>query len=812
MHNSSLSQDDSLIRDNLHSHMDKYPSLKETYSPSSYLHDSAYDHTNIKSQQSNLQGSQERRDSQLSGPDIQITSSLENIPTSHPGSQTRGVQPFLEAVPERSIEHSDTNFKVSMVESDLSRGKYDYYNLHTQLGHRTLPTSTSHHHQSTVLDNKYDTKYKTIGNTFDIRSHESERNFISPRFQLENVESKRSKSKDSARPQEPSAREKFRELSYDEYTSKKYSESSRQGFDRKRLDEYERPERKQEGFERPKTHKERLDIERPKSFGQTLQSIDGFDKKGVEDNLFSISKNSHYGPSGASSVNSTVRKAQQTSTKFASGVNQSDYEIDISEKYAEKKSGYADVPMFSKTESSFYKKDSTELLEMLNFERSKNEKLEERLLYREQLLKQMKEFHDELYQNYIELKNELDKTKIEKENIYNENTLNHNQNELLRSKINQLEDQVYELRQNENKKRAIIETLENENESLKSELSVLSKKYEARIDALNSRVEKLKREKEELNADLRSMEQRLEAVSRKRDVEDDQEKMLLKASLEESNIQIRTLTHQNEELLHRLETLKRLHEEKDRNYLMKLDSSYQENTRLIEEKVNQIRAELHEKNKDKIALYKQKIAKLEAENDDLRMQLGSKVEELKSQTREMRKNSSDGFGGVTKRLLRDLADELEVQNMNEILPRLKEILHESKSNTKFVDKVTELVASCSPPGHFKSRPTVKQAWKWIRRLMEEYMSMKKGTTDSSREILRTIMDYLNVEEKGEAISKVKQLLSENSLMNKIIKKIKVIHNLDWVTSLIELDRKLESELDTKYDDPYHKLKYYKLNN
>src|SRR5687768_10415601 len=126
MHNSSLSQDDSLLRDNYPSNMEKYSTLKDAYSPSSYTHDSGYDHTNIKSHQSNLHGSLDRSHSPYSAQDHQLTSSLENLTVPHPGSGTRNVQPFLEAVPERSMEHSEIAYKGGVAENDLSRDKYNY--------------------------------------------------------------------------------------------------------------------------------------------------------------------------------------------------------------------------------------------------------------------------------------------------------------------------------------------------------------------------------------------------------------------------------------------------------------------------------------------------------------------------------------------------------------------------------------------------------------------------------------------------------------------------------------------------------------
>ena len=67
--------------------------------------------------------------------------------------------------------------------------------------------------------------------------------------------------------------------------------------------------------------------------------------------------------------------------------------------------------------------------------------------------------------------------------------------------------------------------------------------------------------------------------------------------------------------------------------------------------------------------------------------------------------------------------ELSLGGFNDYRHRLKEI----KSQIKFTECVFDMVVSCHPKDFFEnSRPTLKQSWKWLKKLMEEYMNLKRN--------------------------------------------------------------------------------------
>jgi len=314
------------------------------------------------------------------------------------------------------------------------------------------------------------------------------------------------------------------------------------------------------------------------------------------------------------------------------------------------------------------------------------------------------------------------------------------------------------------------------------------------------------------------MAEKLEEVLRYKTSSNDEEKQILKRNLDENSIEIRALVKKNEEMMHEIESLRRQNHERSR--VSHKEDSILEGRRVLEERVNQSRVEGGSQVQEVIAKYKHKIVKLEAINENLKLELQSRpsmrkfkenevkihsleneLEGVKHHSHEHRKSTEINFTG---KILRDIIGELEIENIGDIVPKIKEIQENSKANNKFVSCVLDLVARCSFGDHFDGKPSPKQAWKWIKRLMEEYMNMKRDGRDSDessseQETLRVIMDYLMVDDQSEISTKLRNVLVENNLMKRVINKVKSIHNLDWVNSLQDLERKLESASSSKHN-------------
>ena len=151
------------------------------------------------------------------------------------------------------------------------------------------------------------------------------------------------------------------------------------------------------------------------------------------------------------------------------------------------------------------------------------------------------------------------------------------------------------------------------------------------------------------------------------------------------------------------------------------------------------------------------------------------------------------------KILTEVSRVVGAENIITLVPKIKEIQEESKTNQKFVSSFLDLVYKCSPSGYFENKPTVQQAWKWMKRLMQEYMDMRKeGKSDASRDsdLIHKIMICLAVKNKDDLMDKVRWLASENSLMAKVINKMKTLYNIEWSVPLGELDKRLEMSLTT----------------
>lgn len=73
----------------------------------------------------------------------------------------------------------------------------------------------------------------------------------------------------------------------------------------------------------------------------------------------------------------------------------------------------------------------------------------------------------------------------------------------------------------------------------------------------------------------------------------------------------------------------------------------------------------------------------------------------------------------------EILSALKLENAQEILPTLK-ALRSHKANSVLVQRLSALVKECAPPGTFHPWPSKKQIWKWIRRVIEDYLSLKSS--------------------------------------------------------------------------------------
>ena len=79
-----------------------------------------------------------------------------------------------------------------------------------------------------------------------------------------------------------------------------------------------------------------------------------------------------------------------------------------------------------------------------------------------------------------------------------------------------------------------------------------------------------------------------------------------------------------------------------------------------------------------------------------------------------------------------IREKFRIETVEEIPKRLDFMAHELNTHKKFYDCLTKVIMECSPSNTFKEKPSLKQSWKWIKSLMEEYMMMKTRLRKNSK--------------------------------------------------------------------------------
>ena len=94
------------------------------------------------------------------------------------------------------------------------------------------------------------------------------------------------------------------------------------------------------------------------------------------------------------------------------------------------------------------------------------------------------------------------------------------------------------------------------------------------------------------------------------------------------------------------------------------------------------------------------------------------------------------------------------------LLHLRQYHSKYKRSKKIIDRISNMIVQCSPEGLFKNEPTIRQIWKWITRLLEEYMKIKQSVTGECYSKLCELLETDSPEDmlkKVEELQKFKQL-------------------------------------------------------
>jgi len=425
-------------------------------------------------------------------------------------------------------------------------------------------------------------------------------------------------------------------------------------------------------------------------------------------------------------------------------------------------------------------------------------KLEQEIKEKDEKMKQMKKFYEQLYDNHVKLKSELESMNEEKNYLVENINFHINQNGVMKEQLTQMEknydiivEQDEQIKQGQAKREEIINNLEVQIGKLKTEVTLWKQKFEEQTESYNLKLKRMDREKNEILDRKEKLEKSMEDIVSQNEMHNLDDKIKLMKNLDEKDKKIKSLRRKNEEMSREIEKLKKLQldsaERQHKNE--KLMSTLGSTKRGLEDTLTQLKSDRnHQDLAHELKRRRVEIDKLRAENEHLRLEVRGRRQQTPGKyseaetsvererlegSLERRRRSSSRKGsdlGALGKVMKEIMHEAGVDNVNDVARKIKELQEGQKSNAKFVNGVLDLVSKCSPPGFFEGTLTVKQAWKWLKMLLEEYMSMKRkiSADDKNKEIIAEVMDFLVVSESEELIPRVRHLAAENHQMKGII--------------------------------------------
>ena len=85
-----------------------------------------------------------------------------------------------------------------------------------------------------------------------------------------------------------------------------------------------------------------------------------------------------------------------------------------------------------------------------------------------------------------------------------------------------------------------------------------------------------------------------------------------------------------------------------------------------------------------------------------------------------------------------------------------------KKSKKLISRISEMIVQFTPDGTLKTKPTIQQIWKWITKLFEEYMKLKKSVAGEGFSKLFHMLNASSSEEVIEKVTYLQKKLKQSS--------------------------------------------------
>lgn len=341
------------------------------------------------------------------------------------------------------------------------------------------------------------------------------------------------------------------------------------------------------------------------------------------------------------------------------------------------------------------------------------------------------------------------------------------------------------------------ETFRAENTKFKEECLRLKGQYDRKVGLLekeNLKIRKLVEEKEE------------EVFYRR------QEARKLNEEIKALKLEREGFYKEKEKLLEEKQTILRKSKENERNLQLQIEEIMLLQEKHLEEKLNELVLE-------KQYQYHTKEKRLRSENESLRYTNDSLIQKIDllsnrkpsnpnsytNNTNNNKNNANNNKNNTNDNNLLDfILSELDIKasSLEELHHQISEFKSQHKQVLRFAELVLEMTANCHPKETFPlNKPSLKQAWKWLKSVLENYMILKKSTmkeglqvalaNEENEDLVLKIMENLGVKRKGDLLTRFYDCLNENYVFNRMLPKIKRLLKLEKRSSVKEIERKLE---------------------
>lgn len=282
---------------------------------------------------------------------------------------------------------------------------------------------------------------------------------------------------------------------------------------------------------------------------------------------------------------------------------------------------------------------------------------------------------------------------------------------------------------------AEVETLKDEKKSLNSEILQLKSKIldlENQLDSQQDKLQKKEKEISKLNFD--------KELSKKTEEE-------LKKIIED---QKKKLDHLHKENLNYKQSFENFRLEK-RDLIKNLKESelnieeFEKSLRLKDEHIRNLEVTVEEtRKKEKKQTTSQTLKQNKFNIKPL--DLEKKVSESPERKNLQLSDRSEEFYRNFYMEARKLFNADSYTQIREKMMKFKEVYAKLKKTQKFIGKLGDMIVQCSPSGSFESEPTNHQIWKWVTRLLEEYMKLKQSVSGESFKKLCGLLGVASIEE------------------------------------------------------------------